>query len=97
MQKGDFASRGWQKLIETLLTGLMQASARRSVLHALVGLVVAKLLLISYEITAHPLATQVPNFTFERQDILQEGFRALVHPTHPALPPAGFVVRTSFR
>ena len=27
MQRGDFASGGWQKLIETLLTGLMQPSA----------------------------------------------------------------------
>ena len=26
MQRGDFASGGWQKLIETLLTGLMQPS-----------------------------------------------------------------------
>ena len=26
MQRGDFASGGWQKLIETLLTGLMRAS-----------------------------------------------------------------------
>jgi hypothetical protein len=27
MQRGDFASGRWQKLIETLLTGLMQPSA----------------------------------------------------------------------
>jgi hypothetical protein len=27
MQRGDFASGGWQKLIETLLTRLMQPSA----------------------------------------------------------------------
>ena len=27
MQRGDFASGGWQKLIETLLTGLKQPSA----------------------------------------------------------------------
>jgi len=78
--------------------------ARRSVLHALVGFVVAKLLLISCEITAHRLANQAPNFAFERQDRKASMRSFIPHtplchlwasPVRLAIMPQGFGWRSS--
>jgi len=49
------------------------------VLHAFVRFSVAKLLLTNCKMTAHALSKQIPNFSFKRQDVSQEGFNTFVH------------------
>ncbi len=50
-----------------------------SVLHALAGFGIAKLLLVNNEIAAHAVAYRLRNFALECEDVLQKGFNAVVH------------------
>ena len=51
----------------------------RPILHALVGFIVAKLLLTNYKITANTLTKQIRDFAFKHQNIFQKSFNTFVH------------------